>query len=165
MTNAVTTRHCAPDALVSIDLVRASFRSDDVPADWDESHRSRVADRYVKFLSLIAAHPGRAFAPTREIDLFWHLHMLHPRAYQRDCAALFGGVLDHDGGFGKDPAELPVLQRTFDRTATLWESRYGEPYVAGSEDPRITNCWHDCSGRCWHACQSDDDDDVRSVFA
>ena len=41
----------------------------------------------------MARHPDRRLAPTREIDHMWHLHMLHPRAYQDDCQRVFGSVL------------------------------------------------------------------------
>ena len=92
--------------------------------------------------------------PTEEIDLFWHLHMLSPVAYVRDCQRLFGFVLDHDGGFGKEPAELPVLKEVFLQTAERWVAAFGVPYRDDGLDAQasVTSCWHDCSGRCWHAC-------------
>jgi hypothetical protein len=102
-------------------------------------------------------HPSARLAPTQDIDLFWHLHMLAPVAYQRDCLHLFGKVLDHDGGFGNDPAELPELKRVFAETAALWEGECGEPYREDglwAKDEDVTACWHSCQSRCWHACSS-----------
>jgi hypothetical protein len=89
--------------------------------------------------------------------MFWHLHMLAPVAYHRDCTSLFGRLLDHDGGFGKGDGELPELQRVFMETAELWERAYGEPYGEDGvwvRDAVLTNCWHDCQNRCWHACSN-----------
>lgn len=147
----------------SVDLVRAARRSETIPQSWTDTTLAREIDRYMRFLKLAQANPNTPLAPTRSIDLLWHLHMLHPRAYQADCMRVFGCILDHDGGFGADPAELPELQATFARTAELWEQQFGEPYVAQADDPRMTNCWHDCQGRCWHACKGgNDDDDERS---
>jgi hypothetical protein len=141
-------------AVISIDLFDAARRSDDFPKDWSEDHIRAAIDRYERFLSLVARHPGVALAPTREIDAVWHLHMLRPRAYYDDCQRLFGYLLDHDGGFGKEPEELPVLQRTFMRTAKLWEEAYGEQYVPAAEGDALEKCWHNCQSRCWHACKS-----------
>jgi len=140
---------------VSVDLLGASYRSDSFPQDWTPEQREKALDRYVKWLLLKQRHPTSRLAPTRDIDLFWHLHMLAPVAYHRDCMRLFGKLLDHDGGFGKGPGELPELQRVFEHTATLWEAEYGEPYREDGRwlrDAVPTDCWHDCQSRCWHAC-------------
>jgi len=146
---------------VSVDLVRASYRSDDFPQDWSQQQREAACARYQKWLRLKRGHANSPLAPTRDIDRFWHLHMLSPVAYSRDCMALFGKLLDHDGGFGKEEGERPELQRVFEQTARWWELEYGEPYLDDGrwlKDAVITDCWHDCSGRCWHACSSKDDE-------
>ena len=138
---------------ISINLLTAADRSDNFPQDWDDERRHEALERYRRFLLLAAKHPGVPLAPTRDIDEMWHLHMLAPRAYQRDCLRLLGHVLDHDGGFGKAPDEIPVLERTFARTVELWFEAYGEAYALDA-DGRPTKCWHDCQSRCWHACKS-----------
>jgi hypothetical protein len=139
---------------VSADLIEASFRSDDFPKDWTLEQRTKSYERYLKWLGLKLKNPSVRLAPTRDIDLFWHLHMLAPVAYHRDCMRSFGRLLDHDGGFGKGPGELPELQAAFERTAFLWEREYQEPYREDGVWMRdaVTNCWHDCQNRCWHAC-------------
>lgn len=143
---------------LSVDLLRASYRSDDFPADWTEEQREKALDRYGKWLQLKQKHPRARLAPTRDIDLFWHLHMLAPVAYHRDCMRLFGKLMDHDGGFGKDPGELPELKVVFLETSALWEGEYKEPYREDGQwlasTQTMTNCWHDCADRCWHACSS-----------
>ncbi len=146
-------------SLVSVDLLDASCRSDDFPKDWTREQRERALDRYCKWLRLKQKHLMARMAPTRDIDLFWHLHMLSPVAYHRDCMRLFGKLLDHNGGFGKGPGELPELQRVFTQTATWWEEEYGEPYREDGQwlrDAVLTDCWHDCQDRCWHACQNEE---------
>ena len=135
----------------SVDLVRAALRSGDLPADWTAADVERALLRYRRFLALVALSPTTPIAPTRDIDVMWHLHMLSPRAYHADCMRWFGDVLDHDGGFGKEAAEEPVLIACFEHTARRYEAAFGEPYAERSD---ATKCWHDCSGRCWHACSS-----------
>jgi len=141
-------------SLISVDLFRAAKWSPSFPKEWTDEDIQRELGRYEKFLLLAQRYPGHPLAPTKSIDELWHLHMTHPCAYYEDCQRLFGDILDHDGGFGADPDELPQLQSTFAKTAELWEREFGEPYVANAEDPRMTNCWHDCQSRCWHACKS-----------
>lgn len=111
---------------VTVDLLKASYRSDSFPQDWTKEQRERALLRYFKWLQLKLRNPKARLAPTRDIDHFWHLHMLSPVAYYKDCMRLFGRLLDHDGGFGKGAGELPILQKVFKRTAQMWEEEYGE---------------------------------------
>jgi hypothetical protein len=141
--------------MVSVDLLEAARRSETFPKDWSREKTEEALRRYERFLRLAAKHRGVPVAPTKDIDVMWHLHMLSPRAYYEDCKRLFGGILDHDGGFGQELSEIPILKATFEQTAALWEAEYGEPYVAFDESTDATvKCWHDCQGRCWHACSS-----------
>ena len=138
--------------MISIDLFATARRSDGEVSTWSNERLNRAVLNYERFLLLVADNPRRPVAPTRDIDEMWHLHMLSPVAYHRDCMARFGELLDHDGGFGKGEGEMEELGRVFEDTADRWWRRFGEPYVSSSDD--VTKCWHDCKGRCWHACQS-----------
>lgn len=143
------------DIALSVDLVAASHRSDTFPQEWNDERRRFACGRYRKWLALKRDHLHSAMAPTHDIDLFWHLHMLSPVAYYRDCMANFGKLLDHDGGFGKAADELPLLKQVFLRTASWWEKKYREPYRDDGRwlaDQAAIDCWHDCQDRCWHAC-------------
>ena len=146
----------AQRAVLSVDLVAASYRSSGFPQEWTHAMRQQEARRYEMFLLLAAKHSGTRATPTREIDEFWHLHMLHPQAYYDDCMRIFGRIFDHDGGFGTAPGELPVLKNAFQKFAARWKKEYGQPYVEcmPSDDAGATKCWHDCSNRCWHACSN-----------
>ena len=134
----------------SIDLHRAARRSESETSEWVAEKLDESVERYRKFFAL--ARSGERIAPTRDIDMIWHLHMQAPVAYHNDCMSYLGRILDHDGGFGKTPEEATVLADVFAKTSRRWEEVFGEPYVAGASGE--TNCWHDCVDRCWHACSS-----------
>lgn len=134
----------------SVDLHEAARRSESETSEWTREKLDESIERYRKFFAL--ARSGERVAPTRDIDMIWHLHMLAPVAYHNDCMSYLGRILDHDGGFGQTPEEVEVLSEAFSETSQRWAETFGEPYVAGTEGK--TNCWHDCQGRCWHACKS-----------
>jgi hypothetical protein len=113
---------------LSFDYVTAAVNSRGILAALREEELHELAERYQRFLSLKTQHPELPIAPTEIIDEMWHLHMLHPRAYYRDCMEYFGFILDHSPGYGADEATRPALERTFNRTAQLWERTFGEPY-------------------------------------
>ena len=117
-----------------------------------DSDSVEAAARYEKFLTLIQRYPDTPIAPTRDIDEMWHVHMLHPVAYYHDCMANFGEIIDHNGGFGNEAHEVPVLTATFQYTAALWEKEFGEPYTsAGSGSVK---CTRNCVSRCKRECKT-----------
>lgn len=132
--------------IVSVDLVAAASRSEDIPPDLTADDLQRASDRYERFLLLCARYPSQELAPTHDIDLMWHLHMLHPRAYYNDCTRLFGKILDHDGGFGMSDDERPALEKTFAETAELWDSEFGEAYCE-SVSPKSCRSLKSCRSR------------------
>ena len=134
----------------TVDLHEAARRSESETREWVAEKLDESVERYRKFFAL--ARSGERIAPTRDIDMIWHLHMLAPVAYHHDCMSYLGRILDHDGGFGQTPEENVVLADVFADTSRRWEEVYSEPYVA--ETGSATSCWHDCQGRCWHACKS-----------
>lgn len=134
----------------SVDLREAARRSESEVSEWVPERLDEAIQRYRKFFHLASMEPG--VAPTRDIDMIWHLHMQAPVAYYNDCVKYCGRILDHDGGFGKTPEEALVLSQVFAKTAERWHEVFGEPYVADTESG--TKCWHDCQNRCWHACAS-----------
>ena len=141
--------------IVSVDLLSASYKSFSFPQEWSEEKRIYELSRYEMFLKLAAKHPGKRATPTREIDEFWHLHMLSPVAYYHDSINLFGRIFDHDGGFGLGEGERDQLKEAFRDFAKRWQDEYGSHYVANfPDDPDVaaTKCWHDCENRCWHRC-------------
>jgi hypothetical protein len=144
--------HAGP-VTISVDLAVAAHRVEDgFFSGLSPSETVEAAKRYEKFLTLLQKHPDAIIAPTRDIDEMWHLHMLHPVAYHRDCMSSFGEIIDHDGGFGSEPEEAPVLAATFDYTAQLWQQEYGEPYV--SNDEGSVKCTRNCVNRCKRACKT-----------
>jgi|GEM_PF-1001578 len=137
---------------------------------WTDEQIIVAIERYGKFLNLVrhlrSEHADRSagtpISPTWEIDEIWHLHMLSPVAYWKDCRKFFGFLLDHDGGFGKQDSEVPALKVAYFNTERFWRSLYSEDYAAPEfsqlrakalgKAPEAHNCWHDCQDRCWHAC-------------
>ena len=82
---------------------------------------SRSLIRYHKFLDLMSG-VSALLTPTLDIDLCWHTHQLQAHYYDH-CFTLVGRFLNHD-----DAIETGILKEAFDRTATLWKNRYGQPY-------------------------------------
>lgn len=63
---------------------------------WSVERVDDVELQYRAYLQLVRDHPrSEELAPSREVDIFWHHHLLDSRKYEIDCQALFGGFLHH----------------------------------------------------------------------
>lgn len=133
---------------ISIDVVTSARRSDGALSNIDDEMLRAAELRYRMFLGLVAKYPEEPLSPARDIDEVWHLHMLHPRAYVEDCGRIFGDVLDHDGGFGKDSEQqYEELLALFRRTADLWKREYDEEYVSDIHTQAV-HCIKACRKAC-----------------
>jgi hypothetical protein len=80
---------------------------------WDLEAVDRAEFYYRCFLQATVDHPRKRLAPTREIDRFWHHHILDTQKYIDDCQAVFGYYLHHFpySGIRSQQDEVDQLRR------------------------------------------------------
>jgi hypothetical protein len=79
---------------------------------WSIEKVDAVEHQYRLFLQLIRAGE-QELGPTRDVDIFWHAHILDTRAYASDCEALFGRFVHHypySGLFGSEDADKQMAR-------------------------------------------------------
>lgn len=124
---------------------------------WSLEKVRRVAEWYQRFLFLNALYPDRPIVPTKEIDTFWHYHILDTQKYAEDCQNTFGRFLHHFPYFGmRGEQDRQNLLNASKNTWELFRKHFNEvPFEAGdavkcSSECTGTSCSH-CSGS---TCQS-----------
>ncbi|EUC64071.1 BAR domain protein, putative [Rhizoctonia solani AG-3 Rhs1AP] len=112
---------------VSVDLPGAALRQQKFTSQilslGNSVSLTDLITQYHTFLDLCAHHPGKALVPTLVIDLGWHTHMLSGEEYRDDCWRLFEKMVGHE-----DKVEEGKLASSFEETARLWKSRFGDNY-------------------------------------
>jgi hypothetical protein len=56
----------------------------------------RAEAGYRQFLKLAAKYPDAPIVPSKEVDEFWHMHILDTQRYSADCERIFGYMIHHD---------------------------------------------------------------------
>lgn len=92
---------------------------------WSLADAAHCARLYKNFLILIKKHFPEFLVPTREIDEFWHNHILHTKRYARDCSAIFGFYLHHDPTLPEDDQER--LVSGYLKTKQFYLEEFGQP--------------------------------------
>lgn len=116
-----------PIVLPSFDLSYVVARVAKEHTDWDNARLDAAVLGYRRFLTMAKEYPRAELSPLPDVDEVWHAHILHTRAYARDCTAYLGHFMHHEP-FGDD-----VPDKRFDRTAEIYLDLFGETYaISGS---------------------------------
>lgn len=125
------------DQLTFDNQIRKIVRED----GWMDQHAQAVAQLYRNFLYLTRKYRLMyRLPPTKEIDYFWHQHILDTQQYRQDSQAIFGEYLDHYPYFGMDDvSNLDDLNQAFERLCELHEEEFG--YALYAVRPFWAKCW------------------------
>ncbi len=63
---------------------------------WDLKTALKYENQYRGFLFVSWKYSGGGHIPTKNIDEYWHAHILHTKKYMKDCDHVFGRYLHHN---------------------------------------------------------------------
>jgi len=115
-------------AIQALDLGPIKFKLMDPEEGqgWSREYVERMELAYRRFLTLLATHPGETLAPSKDVDKFWHGHILDTLKYAEDCDKVFGCFLHHFPYFGMRGAEDAAnLARAAEMTQRLYRQEFG----------------------------------------
>ena len=68
--------------------------------NWSLSKAETLEVWYRRFLYLSSIYNDKVIVPSKDIDMFWHTHILDTQKYMLDCENLFGRYIHHFPYFG-----------------------------------------------------------------
>src|SRR5258708_19656763 len=70
---------------------------------WTREYAESVERAYRNYLTVLVKHPGDAedIVVSKDVDEFWHTHILHTMKYTKDCKTVFGTYLHHNPHIGE----------------------------------------------------------------
>src|SRR3989344_4428261 len=97
---------------------------------WTIGRADKVEVEYKKFLVLVlknqVTRTVRSIVPTKEIDQFWHNHILDTIKYASDCEFYFGFFLHHFPYLGlRGPEDAQALKDQFRESRAYYEAEFG----------------------------------------
>ena len=82
--------------LPQLDLTPIRIRIAKEHSELTVERLDELESKYLRFLMLCKAEPGIRHEPDKDVDLYWHTHILHTKQYTADCQKYFGYFLHHD---------------------------------------------------------------------
>jgi hypothetical protein len=113
--------------ITSIDLfmVRKKLKAEYA---WTDENLDRTELRYRRFLQLIQMGYDN-LVPAKDIDEFWHQHILDTRAYAIDCQRTFGYFVHHNPYAGLVITDVEMQRTRTKRTIEVYETLFNECYA------------------------------------
>lgn len=136
------------DRIAKLDLNPIKFKlmSED-GKNWNREKADRVELAYRQFLDLVLENGDAVIVPSKEVDAFWHAHILDTRKYAKDCNRIFGCFLHHFPYLGsRGEADKAALARLFEESNSLLEARFGQQSVTGGLIHENAVCGGSCGG-------------------
>ena len=111
---------------LELDYIVEFMCSSDYPLPkWHKPAAQHCMKLYKRFLWLCKIANNRPMVPTKEIDEFWHNHILYTQNYHSDCMSLFGHYLHHRPSNKENDHQQ--LMEDFKYTKQLYLATFGEP--------------------------------------
>lgn len=112
---------------LDLDPIKLKLMDPEEGQGWSREHVERMELAYKRFLTLMVKFPDETIAPTKDVDKFWHGHILDTLKYAEDCQNVFGHFLHHFPYFGmrgeEDAANLRAAAENMHR---IYEREFGE---------------------------------------
>lgn len=116
----------AIDAL-DLDCIKLKLMDAEEGQGWSREYADRMELAYRRFLALMVRFPNETIAPGKDVDKFWHGHILDTIKYAEDCGRTFGYFLHHFPYFGmRGEQDAKNLAAAGDRMNELYEREFGE---------------------------------------
>jgi hypothetical protein len=117
-------------AIQALDLgpIKLKLMDPEEGQGWSREYVERMELAYRRFLILMVKYPEQTIAPIKDVDKFWHGHILDTMKYAEDCQNVFGYFLHHFPYFGmRGEQDAANLRAASANMHALYESEFGEP--------------------------------------
>lgn len=111
---------------LDLDPIKFKLMDPEEGEGWSRATADRLEIEYKRFLTLLVKHPEAVIAPSKDVDAFWHGHILDTMKYAEDCERVFGYFLHHFPYFGMRGADdAAALARAAETTRELLHKEFG----------------------------------------
>ena len=120
------TVHQAIAAIQALDLepIRLRVMDGELGEGWTHEYAEIIERAYRDYLKMLVKHPADAedIVVSKDVDEFWHAHILHTMKYTNDCEKVFGKYLHHNPHVGeRTPADIERKAALAEKTRRLYQ--------------------------------------------
>lgn len=95
--------------------------------EYNGSHVDEMECEYKKYLLLRLMHPNQRLPMSKDVDDFWHVHVLNTRSYQRFINEVGGGLFIHHAPTISENENMDLMPAYLNGTLVRYAQYFGEP--------------------------------------
>jgi hypothetical protein len=119
--------------VLDLDPIKLKLMDAEEGQGWSREYADRMEIAYKRYLTLLVKFPQETVAPTKDVDKFWHGHILDTMKYAEDCEQVFGFFLHHFPYFGmRGEDDAANLHAAAANMHALYEREFGESMPAST---------------------------------
>jgi len=124
-------------AIHALDLESVKLRMMDAELGegWTREYADSIEVAFKHYLTMLVKYQDDAedIMLSKDVDEFWHTHILQTVKYSQDCQAVFGTYLHHNPHIGeRTAADLEKRAALAEKTRSLYEREFGGAERAGA---------------------------------
>src|SRR6266581_4478648 len=117
-------------AIRALDLepIKLRVMDPELGEGWTREYAETIERAYKNYLTMLVKHPENTedIVVSKDVDEFWHAHILHTMKYTEDCERVFGTYLHHNPDIGgRAPAEIERKAALVEKTRRLYQQEFG----------------------------------------
>src|SRR5712691_7959543 len=117
-------------AIHALDLESVKIRAMDseLGEGWTREYAEGIEQGYRTYLTMLAKYQDHAedILLSKDVDEFWHTHILQTLKYSEDCEAVFGKYLHHNPHVGElTAADVDRRDAMAEKTRRLYQREFG----------------------------------------
>src|SRR6266487_467301 len=124
LTNRPVEQVMAAIRALDLEPIKLRVMDPELGEGWTREYAESIERAYRNYLIVLVKHPEdiEEIVVGKDVDEFWHTHILHTMKYTEDCEKVFGTYLHHSPDIGgRAPAEIERKAALVEKTQRLYQ--------------------------------------------
>ena len=127
LTNRPVEQVMAAIRALDLEPIKLRVMDPELGEGWTREYAESIERAYRNYLIILAKHPEdiEEIVVSKDVDEFWHTHILHTMKYTEDCEKVFGTYLHHSPEVGERTQALLKKAVLAEKTRRLYQQEFG----------------------------------------
>src|SRR5882672_6092282 len=128
LTNRPVEQVIAAIHALDLESVKIRLMDPELGEGWTQQYADGIEQGYRIYLTMLAKYQEHAedILLSKDVDEFWHTHILQTIKYSEDCERVFGSYLHHNPHVGeRKPEDLQKRAALAEKTRHLYRQEFG----------------------------------------
>ena len=142
LTNRPVEQVMAAIRALDLEPIKLRVMDPELGEGWTREYAESIERAYRNYLIILAKHPEdiEEIVVSKDVDEFWHTHILHTMKYTEDCEKVFGTYLHHSPEVGERTQALLKKAVLAEKTRRLYKQEFGRVRAEAATSENAAFC-------------------------